>query len=244
MAILLVLAVGVGITLGMLGGGGAILTVPLLLYVAHMGQREAIVCSLFLVGVTSAVSLASHRKSARFTTGIPFAVASMAASYIGGRISYLIPPRVLLFAFLSVMIAAGIAMLRKRKAASTPPKARSTGLLVALGLAVGMVSGLVGAGGGFLIVPALNIFGGLVMAEAIATSLFVLVLQTSTALLGHVSHTSIPWHVALPVTGAAIVGSLVGSRIGKRAAPETLRRAFAILILLVATLMVVKELMA
>jgi len=240
--LLLFLAMLVGLTLGTLGGGGAILTMPLLLYVAHLEQRSAIVGSLFLVGVTSAVSLVVHRKAARFGAGVPFALASMAGSYAGGRVSAHVPPAILLYGFCAVMIAASLAMMRKRSDGAAARPANPP-LLALLGAGVGLLSGLIGAGGGFLIVPALSLVGGLPMREAIATSLFVLVLQTTTGLLGHVTHTSVPWRVALPVTAAAVVGSLVGARVGGKAAPETLKRTFAWLILTVALFMLAKSLL-
>ena len=245
------LALLVGVTLGTLGGGGGILTLPLLLYVAHFDQHAAIVGSLLLVGATSAVSFVMHRASVRYAAGLPFAAASMVGSYVGGQVSHAVPPRALLLGFCAAMLGAGVAMLRKREAARpaddtsipSPPRPRYAllALLALLGVGVGLLSGLVGAGGGFLIVPAFSLFAGLGMREAIATSLFVLMLQATAALAGHAAHTPMPWSVALPATAAAIVGSLAGSRLGKRAPPETLRRAFAIMILAVATLMLLKS---
>ncbi|MCH9702999.1 MAG: sulfite exporter TauE/SafE family protein, partial [Actinomycetia bacterium] len=159
------LAVFVGISLGLLGGGGSILTVPLLAYVAGMDAKQAIATSLLVVGVTSAIGAISHARAGRvqWRTGLIFGGAGMAGAYGGGLLARFIPGTVLLTGFAVMMIATAVAMLRGRKntegAASPAGAERGHHLpiptIIAEGLVVGLATGLVGAGGGFLVVPAL-----------------------------------------------------------------------------------------
>ena len=147
------LAVFVGISLGLLGGGGSILTVPLLAYVAGMDAKPAIATSLLVVGVTSAVGAITHARAGRvrWKVAAVFGAAAMAGAYGGGRLARFVPGTLLLIAFAGIMIAAAVAMLRGRKdvadeSAGPLPVAK----IVLQGAAVGLISGLVGAGGGFL----------------------------------------------------------------------------------------------
>jgi uncharacterized membrane protein YfcA len=174
-ALTVALAVLVGIALGLLGGGGSILTVPLLAYVAGMDAKQAIATSLLVVGVTSAVGAISHARAGRvqWRTGLVFGVAGMVGAFAGGLLSRFIPGSVLLIGFAVMMIATAIAMLRGRKDIAASDGAHRTPVVkvIAEGLIVGLVTGLVGAGGGFLVVPALALLGGLPMPIAVGTSL-------------------------------------------------------------------------
>ena len=177
-ALTIALAVLVGVTLGLLGGGGSILTVPLLAYVAGMDAKQAIATSLLVVGVTSAVGAVSHARAGhvQWRAGLVFGAAGMAGAYAGGLLARFIPGTVLLIGFAAMMIAAAIAMLRGRKNTGTgdQPDALPVIKIVLEGLVVGLVTGLVGAGGGFLVVPALALLGGLPMPIAVGTSLVVM----------------------------------------------------------------------
>src|SRR5699024_10766365 len=160
----LILASLVGVSLGLLGGGGSILTVPLLTYVAGMEPREAITASLFVVGVTSLIGTVSHarRGNVRWRTGLVFGGASMVGAFGAGRLGAHLPGTVLMVAFAVMMLASAIAMIR-RKAARAHRSDIAVGRAVLDGFVVGAVTGLVGAGGGFLVVPALVLLGGLTM---------------------------------------------------------------------------------
>ena len=224
-----ILAVLIGVTLGLLGGGGSILTVPILLYVFELPPEQAITASLLVVGATSAVSLVPHAIAGRvrWRTGALFGAASMAGAYLGGRVSKLLPPSLLVLGFGVMMLVTAVAMMRGRRdlssaAPATPPLAR----IAAQGVGVGAVTGLIGAGGGFLVVPALVLLGRLSMTSAVGTSLLVIAMNSAAGFLGH-SGVSVPYNIALPVAGAAIVGSLIGSRFASRVAPDSLRRGFA-----------------
>ncbi len=239
------LAVFVGIALGLLGGGGSILTVPLLAYVAGMDAKQAIATSLLVVGVTSAVGAISHARAGRvqWRTGLIFGGAGMAGAYLGGVAARFIPGTVLLIGFALMMIATAIAMLRGRKtvAAADTPHRMPVPKIVAEGLVVGLVTGLVGAGGGFLVVPALALLGGLPMPIAVGTSLIVIAMKSFAGLGGYLSSVHIDWTVALAVTAAAVVGALIGARLTARVDPEALRKAFGWFVLAMSSVILAQE---
>lgn len=242
-ALTIVLAVGVGVSLGLLGGGGSILTVPLLTYVAGMDAKHAIAMSLLVVGVTSTVGAIPHARAGRvrWRVAAVFGVAAMSGAYAGGRLARFIPGTVLLVAFAVVMIVAGAAMLRARKDAAAADRRLPVVRVVSLGAGVGLVSGLVGAGGGFLLVPALSLLAGLPMPTAVGTSLVVIAAQSYAGLAGHIANDHIDWPTAAMVTSAAVAGALIGGRLIAWVDPSTLRRAFGWLVLLMASLILFEE---
>lgn len=244
-AVVVVLAVLIGVSLGLLGGGGSILTVPLLVYVAGMPAKEAIATSLLVVGVTSAAATIGHARAGRvqWRTGLVFGVAGMAGAYAGGRVAEFIPGTVLLVAFAVMMVATGAAMLRGRRGvdAERAHGALPVGRVVLDGLVVGLVTGLVGAGGGFLVVPALALLGGLPMPVAVGTSLLVIAMKSAAGLAGYLSSVQIDWGLAALVTTAAVVGSLVGGRLAGRISPEHLRLGFGWFVLVMAAVVLGQE---
>ena len=171
-----------GLVLGMLGGGGSILTVPILTYLAGMEPGAAVASSLVVVGATSVVGVVMHARSqaVQWTTGSVFGAVAMVGAYGGGRLAALFPGWLLLVLFASMMVATAVMMLRARREDS-PRVTRdvSVWMIVAEGLVVGAATGLVGAGGGFLVVPALVVLGGLSMRDAIGTSLLVIALKST-----------------------------------------------------------------
>ncbi len=234
------LSLVVGVVLGMLGGGGAILTLPMLVYVVGVEPKAAIAMSLFVVGSTSLVASTIHARArrVRWKIGAVFGAAAMTGAFAGGRFARFIPASALLVAFALVMLVTATAMLNGRP--EDPGAARPLALarVLLLGAAVGVVSGLVGAGGGFLIVPALTLFGGLTMRDAIGTSLFVIALQSFAGFAGHIGHVEIDWGLAGVVTAAAVVGTISGASFGKTVSPDVLRRGFAWLVLAMGLVMV------
>jgi uncharacterized protein len=239
------LAVFVGIALGLLGGGGSILTVPLLAYVAGMDAKQAIATSLLVVGVTSAIGAVSHARAGRvqWRTGLIFGAAGMAGAYGGGLLAQFIPGTVLLIGFALMMIATAIAMLRGRKEVSAPSATYRMPVvkILAEGLVVGLVTGLVGAGGGFLVVPALALLGGLPMPVAVGTSLVVIAMKSFAGLGGYLSSVHINWTVALAVTAAAVVGALIGARVTAHVNPDALRKAFGWFVLAMSSVILAQE---
>lgn len=245
-ALTVALAVLVGVTLGLLGGGGSILTVPLLAYVAGMDAKEAIATSLLVVGVTSAVGAISHARAGRvqWRTGIFFGLAGMVGAYAGGLLSRFIPGTVLLLAFAVMMVATAVAMLRGRKNKSAVEEGAHSmpiGKVLLDGVVVGLVTGLVGAGGGFLVVPALALLGGLSMPLAIGTSLIVIAMKSFAGLGGYLSAVQIDWRLAAMVTGAAVLGSLIGGRLTSMVDPDALRKGFGWFVLLMSSVILAQE---
>ncbi|MET9133789.1 sulfite exporter TauE/SafE family protein [Streptomyces antibioticus] len=229
--LVLVASVLIGVSLGILGGGGSILTVPILVYLAGTDTKEAIATSLFVVGVTSLVGLVPHARAGRvrWRTGLIFGSVSMVGAYAGGRLAEYVPGTALLVAFALMMLATAAAMLRKsRKAKPAKPAHRELPVrhVIVEGLVVGAVTGLVGSGGGFLVVPALALLGGLPMSVAVGTSLLVIAMKSFSGLAGHLNGVQIDWNLALAVTAAAVVGSLIGSRFAGQIPQDILRKAF------------------
>ncbi len=242
------LAVLVGVSLGLLGGGGSILTVPLLAYVAGMDAKQAIATSLLVVGVTSAVGAVSHARAGRVrwrTAGL-FGATAMVGAYAGGHLARFIPGSVLLIGFALMMIATAVAMLRGRKQTEDSERSgRGAGVPIATivleGLGVGLVTGMVGAGGGFLVVPALVLLGGLPMPVAVGTSLVVIAMKSFAGLAGYLASVQIDWSVAAMVTSAAVVGALVGARLTALVNPDALRKAFGWFVLIMSAIILGQE---
>ncbi len=244
-ALTIALAVLVGVSLGLLGGGGSILTVPLLAYVAGMDAKQAIATSLLVVGVTSAVGAISHARAGhvQWRTGLVFGVAGMAGAYGGGLLARFIPGTVLLIGFAVIMIATAIAMLRGRKDISAESVAQPLPVvkIVLEGLVVGLVTGLVGAGGGFLVVPALALLGGLPMPIAVGTSLVVIAMKSFAGLAGYMESVQINWGLAAAVTVAALFGGLIGARLTALVNPDALRKGFGWFVLAMSSVILGQE---
>jgi uncharacterized membrane protein YfcA len=244
-ALSIALAVCVGIALGLLGGGGSILTVPLLAYVAGLDARHAIATSLLVVGVTSAIGAIAHARAGRvqWRTAVLLGFAGMAGAYAGGRLARSIPGPGLMLAFAGIMIAAAIAMLCGRRTTAAADTARhpSPVKIAVLGAGVGIVSGLTGAAGGFLLVPALTLLGGLAMPAAVGTSLVVIAMQSVAGLAGRLPSQHIDWRLAVMITTAAVIGSLIGGRLTAMIDPHSLRKVFAWLVLLMASVILAHE---
>lgn len=246
LVITLLLAVLIGVSLGLLGGGGSILTVPILLYVAGLDAKEAIAASLFVVGVTSAVSVVAHARQGRvrWRTGLVFGAAAMGGAFAGGLIGGYVPGTVLLVAFGLMMLATAIAMLRGRRGPAAAPQVRELPVLKVLveGLVVGLVTGMVGAGGGFLVVPALVLLGGLPMSVAVGTSLLVIAMKSFAGLAGYLTTVQLDWPLVLGVTAAAVAGSFVGARLAGVVPEQALRKGFGVFVLVMAVFVLVQEL--
>ncbi|WP_416986184.1 sulfite exporter TauE/SafE family protein [Streptomyces sp. T028] len=228
-AVVIAASLLIGVSLGVLGGGGSILTVPILIYLAGMGTKEAIATSLFVVGVTSAAGVVSHARAGRvrWRTGLLFGLAGMTGAYAGGRLAEFIPGTVLLIAFALMMIATAAAMIRGRRQAPKKVHHELPVLHVLLdGIVVGLVTGLVGAGGGFLVVPALALLGGLPMTVAVGTSLLVISMKSFAGLAGYLAAVHIDWGLAALVTASAVVGSLLGGLLAGRIPQDALRKSF------------------
>jgi uncharacterized membrane protein YfcA len=238
------LSVLVGVSLGMLGGGGSILTLPILVYAMGMDKKAAIATSLLVVGTTSAAAVISHARAGNvaWRTGLLFALAGSVGAFVGGWAADAVPATWLVRAFIAMMFLTAFGMLRGRQELAAGPVADLPLARIARdGGAVGLFAGLVGAGGGFLVVPALALLGGLTMHRAVGTSLLVIALQSWSGFLGHVTHVRVDFATAGLVTGAAVVGSLAGGLLAPRVPQAVLRKGFGILVLCMAVYMTAKE---
>lgn len=244
------LAVVVGLALGTLGGGGSVLMVPILLYVAGLDGHAAIATSLFVVFATSLAALVPHMRAGhvRVRVGAAFAGAGLVGAFAGGRLSALIPAPWLLAAFALLMLATSVAMIagRARTTRAEPSGAARPHLakLAAEGLAVGLVTGLVGAGGGFVVVPALALLGGLPMSAAVGTSLLVVAVNSLAGFVGHWQDVSLPWGLLVAVTAPAVLGSLAGAKLARRVPEAWLRPMFGWALLAVSLFMLSKQIPA
>jgi hypothetical protein len=242
------LAFVVGITLGLLGGGGSILTVPIFVYALHYEPKLAIAMSLPVVGGAAFVGAVRHWSLGHvdIRSALPFGLAAMASAYGGALLARPIPGALQLAILAVVMIAAAVSMLRPARAAAGTPSARAVAPgpgqadprsrleLVGLGVIVGLLTGIVGVGGGFLIVPALVLLGGLPMTHAVGTSLLVIAMNAVTGFLGYRSTVDVDWGMVLRFGAVAAVGILAGSALIRFVDQRTLRRSFAVLLIAVA----------
>ena len=244
-ALTVLLAVFAGISLGLLGGGGSILTVPLLVYVAGLDPKPAIATSLLVVGVTGAIGAIGHARAGRvwWRTAAAFGLAAIVGAYAGGRLARFVPGTILMIAFALIMIVAAAAMLRGRTASTATPGRQHLPMvkIAVLGTAVGMLSGLVGAGGGFLLVPALALLAGLPMTAAVGTSLVVIAMQSFAGLAAHLADEPIDWRLAAVVTAAAVLGAILGGRLSSMVDANALRTMFGWFVLVMASVILAEE---
>lgn len=229
----------IGLALGTLGGGGSILTVPVLVYVLGFDPKLAIAMSLPVVGVAALVGVMSHWRAGnvQLQTAAIFGSVAMVGSYTGARASVWFTGRAQLLILGTVMVAAAVSMLRNatqdEPRDSAPPH---TALLLIVGLGVGILTGLIGIGGGFLIVPALVILGRVPMKAAVGTSLLVIALNSTSGYLGHVGREVVPWGFVVRFTSVAVVGILAGTALVHHIPTRQLKRAFALLLVVIGAL--------
>ena len=232
----------IGLALGTLGGGGSILTVPVLVYVLGYDPKLAIAMSLPVVGTAAFIGVISHWRAGnvRLKTAALFGSVAMIGSYAGARGSVLLSARLQLLILGTVMIAAALSMLRSAlQDGSTAPAAERPphpGILLSVGFAVGLLTGVIGIGGGFLIVPALVILGRVPMRAAVGTSLLVISMNSASGYLGHLGHQVIPWDFVIRFTAVAVVGILGGTAITRHLSTQQLKRAFAVLLVVIGVL--------
>jgi len=231
-------AVLIGLVLGTLGGGGSILTVPVLVYVLGFSPKLAIAMSLPVVGTAALVGVVSHWRAGnvRLQAAAIFGSVAMIGSYTGARASIFLSGRMQLLILGTAMVAAAASMLRsavREPAQSAPPHPV---LMLAVGLGVGLLTGLIGIGGGFLIVPALVVLGRVPMKAAVGTSLLVIALNATSGYLGHHGREVVPWDFVARFTSVAVVGILAGTALVRHISTRQLKRAFALLLVVIGVL--------
>lgn len=244
---LALLALVVGILLGSLGGGGAILAVPVLIYLAHQPPAAAITGSLVIVGLSSLVGLLPHLRAGRVhvAEGVTFGLLGIVGSLVGSRLSTSIPGPTLMTTFAALLLAVAILMLRRHRRArggAEDGPARGWPTRVAAATGVGLLTGFFGVGGGFVVVPALTLVMGLPMGAAVGTSLLVIAINAASSLGARTTGgLEVDWAIILPFAAIAVAGTLVGGRVGQKVDQDTLSLAFVALLLGVAAYVAVQN---
>jgi uncharacterized membrane protein YfcA len=249
------LAVCIGLSLGLIGGGGSVLALPVLMYVMGVETKSAIAMTLAIVGSVSLIGVVSHWRSGNVNlkAAIMFAPPAMVGSYVGAKIATLpiVSATAQLMGFVVMMVTASILMIQRsgKKKSEEPLNAAPTSgiwqrfLLIPLaGLSVGLVTGFVGIGGGFLVIPALVLLVQIPMKQAIGTSLLVIAFQSVTGFWGYLS-SQIPINLPLVFSFivAASMGILLGSHLSQFVPGKQLEKGFGYFLLAIAVLIVVKS---
>lgn len=233
------LAIVIGLSLGLLGGGGSILTVPVLVYVLGYPVKTAIPMSLVVVGLTSAMGVAGHARggTVHWRAALAFGPAAIVGALAGAQLGLLVSARLQLTIFAAIMILAALSMwfgqaLWIRGGAAEPPRRRPLAAVGVLGAVVGGLTGLIGIGGGFLYVPALVLLAALPMREAVGTSLVLITLSAASGFARYAGAVVLDWRAVTLFTGLAFLGVLAGARMVPHVPQQALRRGFALFLLL------------
>ncbi|HTK56398.1 MAG TPA: sulfite exporter TauE/SafE family protein [Gemmatimonadales bacterium] len=246
------LALSVGLSLGLLGGGGSILTVPIFRYALGLGVKESIGMSLGVVSATSLVGALRHwhKGNLDLKALVAFAPAAILSTYGGAKLAHFVPPAVQMvglgFAMATAAIlmwSGGIGALADKGATAAPPESRSPRpeALIGLGLGLGFMTGILGVGGGFLIVPALVVLLGLEMKQAIGTSLGVIALNAAAGFVGYLGQVEMNWPLMAGFTLAAIAGVFAGAALVPKVSTQQLRRGFSVFLILVAIYILIRR---
>ena len=222
-----VLAVLIGLALGLLGGGGAIVTLPMLVYVAGIKPEKAIGMSIAIIGSASLIggTIQYWRGNVDLKVMLLFAASGMIGAFFGASVTHLVPAAVLLPSFAVLMLVVGIVMFRQRSSIAKSTACKPLRCLAA-GAAVGVLTGFLGVGGGFMIVPALSLFAGLVMTKAVGTSLCIIALNSLAGIVGQLQHIDLNWGLTLLFLALALIGMAGGLVISGTIPESMLRRIF------------------
>lgn len=232
------LAALIGLTLGLLGGGGSILTVPVFVYVLGFEAKEAIAMSLAVVGAVSLVGAAGHWRAGNvdLRAAVAFGAFAMAGTFGGARLSAFFSGAAQLTVFAVVMLAAAVFMFRGRHDDGEAAPGRMRLLpTAAVGVGVGVLTGLVGVGGGFMIVPALVLLARVPMRRAVGTSLLVISMNAATGFAGYLGRVEVPWGFMAAFAAVAVAGILAGAWLVRFVPQRALRRGFAVFLLAMGT---------
>lgn len=227
----------VGMLMGALGGGGAILAIPLLVYGLGMAPQEATVISLIVVGLGAAAGAVTHARagSVRLGQGLLFGALGVLGSFAGSRLSPRVDSAVLMGMFAGLLVVVAVTMIRKARGAAPEPRRAGWPALVGTATAVGFLTGFFGVGGGFAIVPALVLVLGFEMTTAVGTSLVVIAVNSLVSLGMHADQIPlIQWDVAVPFAVTAMAATLLGGRISRAVPKKQLQLGFAALLLCIA----------
>lgn len=245
------LAIGIGLSLGLIGGGGSILAVPVLVYIMGIGTKEAIAMSLAIVGSVSLLGILPHwrRGNVNFKTFAIFTPTAMLGAYFGARLASFpgITDTIQMMTFGAIALLASILMISR---SSHVPKAvepsvakdNSRWWLIPLGgLGVGVITGFVGVGGGFAIVPVLVLLGGIPIKEAIGTSLLIITFNSIAGIIGYLGQVPINWSLTFSMTIAASLGTLGGAYLNQFIDGKRLQKFFGFFVLGIATVVLLQH---
>jgi uncharacterized membrane protein YfcA len=247
----------IGLVLGLLGGGGSILSIPILVYLFHVDAVTASAYSLFIVGTTSLVGAIPKYKEhlVNIKTGILFGIPSIISIFLTRKWiipaipdvifhgdSFVLTKRILLLGLFGLlMVLASISMIKGGLKDINSDHRYNRVLVSVEGLLIGLLTGLVGAGGGFLIIPALVLLTGLKFKTAVGTSLFIIALNSLTGFLGDVLNYEMDWYLLLSITTLAIAGILIGNKFSKLIPSVVLRQWFGWFVLFIGLWIISKE---
>jgi uncharacterized membrane protein YfcA len=226
-------AVAIGLSLGLTGAGGSILTLPVLVYLAGVAPREAISLSLLIVGSAALVGAWQRARAGElhFTAAGTFAGAGMLGAIFGAKLTDLVSPAVLMISFAVLMIVVAVRMLLVKNTTLQPePECHPVRCLLA-GAGVGVLTGFLGVGGGFLLLPALVKFARLPLRVATGTSLAIIAANSASGFISHLGEAPVHWQLAAVFSVIAAAGVLVGGKLVSRLPELALRRSFALLVL-------------
>jgi len=254
-----IFAIIVGLTLGLTGGGGSILTVPVLVYLIGVSPVLATAYSLFIVGASSLVGAISfmQQKLVHYKTALIFGLPSLIAVYVTRKFimpivpeniietsSFILTKDVFIMIFFSIiMIVAAVSMIKKKKNLehTTQEITYNYPMILIEGLIVGAVTGFIGAGGGFLIIPALVVFAKMPMKLAVGTSLLIIAIKSLIGFLGDVGEQQIDWIFLLIFSAITIAGIFIGLQLNKKISAQNLKKGFGWLVLFMGAFIILKE---
>ena len=238
------LALLIGLSLGLLGGGGSMLTVPVLHYVMGYEVKQAIPMSLVVVGLTSAVGALAHWRGGNLNlrTALAFGPPAIVGALLGAELGLRSSAALQLTVFAVVMLVAAVSMFLGQSAlehASREPR-HPIPLITLVGGLVGLLTGFVGVGGGFLYVPTLVLLAGLPMKKAVGTSLALIVISCIAGVVRYHGSQHLDWRAIALFTAIALLGVAVGSRLVRQVSQTLLRRSFAVFLLLMGALVLLR----
>lgn len=242
------LAIAVGLSLGLLGGGGSILTIPIFRYALDFGVKESIAMSLGVVSLVSLAGMLRHWRqgNVNFRALGVFAPAAIVATYGGAKLARYVPEPMQMVGLGMVMGVAALLMWGGPVRVTPPdggnaPGPRGLGHIIGAGVALGFLTGVMGVGGGFLIVPALVLLLGLDMKKAVGTSLGAIALNAASGFVGYLGQVTMDWTLMLGFSAIAIVGVFAGAAVVPHLSQQQLRRGFSVFLILIAAYIIYRR---
>lgn len=242
-ALALLGGIGIGLSLGLTGAGGSILTLPVLVYLAGIPPKQAVGLSLLIVGISALVGALQRSRAGEvhFKAAGMFVLSGAIGAVLGSRLTHLLSPVALMLTFAGLMIVIALRMLVPAGSGPQPLPECKPARCLAAGLGVGVLTGFLGVGGGFLLMPALMKFAKLPLKVATGTSLAVIACNSAAGFLSHLRDAPTPWMMAAVFSLIAASGVWAGGRMASRLPEKSLKRAFAVLVLLTAGFVIWKS---